>query len=134
MHCQKVLQYSRTRRNTHAQLRIDQYMCTLYVLQGICFLLLRGVSPLTCQSLRAHRTSNHIKMFVPNLSVPAWPLHRQRRFTGFLSHIEGNPDTSETITRIVAKTRAIERALNTADLILHSRTLRGMRSSENQHK
>jgi hypothetical protein len=44
----------------------------------------------------------------------------------------GNPDTSETITRIVAKSRAIDRAL-TADLILHSRTLRGMRSSEHQH-
>ncbi len=48
------------------------------------------------------------------------------------SHVEGNPDTSETITRIVAKTRAIDRAL-TADLILYSRTLRGMRSSEHQH-
>ena len=48
------------------------------------------------------------------------------------SHIDGNPDTSETITRIVAKTRAIDRAM-TADLILHSRTLRGMRSSEHQH-
>jgi hypothetical protein len=45
------------------------------------------------------------------------------------SHIGGNPDTSETITRM---TRAIDRAL-TADLILHSRTLRGMRSSEHQH-
>jgi hypothetical protein len=47
------------------------------------------------------------------------------------SHFGGNPDTSETITRIVAKTRAIDRAL-TAD-ILHSCTLRGMRSSEHQH-
>jgi hypothetical protein len=40
------------------------------------------------------------------------------------SHIGG--------TRIVAKTRAIDRAL-TADLSLHSRTLWGMRSSEHQH-
>jgi hypothetical protein len=40
--------------------------------------------------------------------------------------IGNNPDTSETITRIVAKTRAIDTA-QTADLSLHSRTLRGMR-------
>jgi hypothetical protein len=40
--------------------------------------------------------------------------------------------TDEYVTCIVAKTRAIDGAL-TADLILHSRTLRGMRSSEHRH-
>ena len=46
--------------------------------------------------------------------------------------ISGDPDTTEHNTRPVAKSRATGRAL-TADLILHSQTLRGMRSSEHQY-
>ena len=44
----------------------------------------------------------------------------------------GDPDTSEAVTRQTAKLLATDRAF-TADLILHSRTLRGMRSSGPPH-
>ena len=44
----------------------------------------------------------------------------------------GDPDTSAAVTRPTARRLATGRAL-TADLILHSRTLRGMRDSEHQH-
>ncbi len=48
------------------------------------------------------------------------------------SHISGDPDTGAAVPRPTAKHLATDRAL-TADLILHSRTLRRMRDSEHQH-
>ena len=48
-----------------------------------------------------------------------------------VGHISGDPDT-DAATRPTAKRLATDRAL-TADLVLHSRTLRGMRDSEYQY-
>jgi hypothetical protein len=48
------------------------------------------------------------------------------------SHISGGPDTGAAVPRPTAKHLATGRAL-TGDLILHSRTLRGMRDSKHQH-
>ena len=47
-------------------------------------------------------------------------------------YISGDPDTGAAVTRPTAKRLATDRAL-TADLVLHSRTLRGMRDSEYQY-
>ena len=48
------------------------------------------------------------------------------------SHISGDPDAGAAVPRPTAKHLATDRAL-TDDLILHSRTLRRMRDSEQQH-
>jgi hypothetical protein len=47
-------------------------------------------------------------------------------------HVSGDPDTSAVVPRPTGKRLATDRAL-TADLILHSRTLQGVRDSEHQH-